>query len=143
MLQHWWVWAVLAAILAAIEALAPGWVFLGLALGAGALALTLLIGGPRGAACARQRSRRSDGALRSQSGAGRRCFRSGDVITAARKASGLKVVLNIRGSSNGGDAANLPRTPLGQCVAGHNRGGGGTAVELTACSGFVGIVAPL
>ena len=34
MLQHWWVWAVLAAILAAIEALAPGWVFLGLALGA-------------------------------------------------------------------------------------------------------------
>lgn len=52
MLQHWWVWAVLAAILAAIEALAPGWVFLGLALGAGALALTLLIGGPLAAAAA-------------------------------------------------------------------------------------------
>lgn len=42
----WWVWAVAAAVLAAAEALAPGWVFLGFALGAAALALALAAGGP-------------------------------------------------------------------------------------------------
>jgi membrane protein implicated in regulation of membrane protease activity len=46
MLGLWWVWAVAAALLAAIEVLAPGWVFLGFALGAAALSLTLLVGGP-------------------------------------------------------------------------------------------------
>ncbi len=46
MLGLWWVWAVAAVVLAALEALLPGWIFLGFALGAGAMALLLLVGGP-------------------------------------------------------------------------------------------------
>jgi membrane protein implicated in regulation of membrane protease activity len=46
MLGVWWVWAVAAAVLAALEALLPGWVLLGFAIGAAALALALLAGGP-------------------------------------------------------------------------------------------------
>jgi membrane protein implicated in regulation of membrane protease activity len=46
MWSAWWVWAVAAAALAALELAAPGWVFLGFALGAAAVALTLVVGGP-------------------------------------------------------------------------------------------------
>lgn len=48
----WWVWAVAAAVLAGLEAVAPGWVFLGFALGAAAMALTLFAGGPLAGAVA-------------------------------------------------------------------------------------------
>ncbi|MBP7240671.1 hypothetical protein [Amaricoccus sp.] len=46
MLGTWWFWAVAAAVLAVAEALAPGWVFLGFALGAAGMSLWLLAGGP-------------------------------------------------------------------------------------------------
>jgi len=38
----WWIWAAAALLLAIIEVLAPGFVFLGFAIGAGAVALILL-----------------------------------------------------------------------------------------------------
>ena len=38
----WWVWAAASLVLAIIEVLAPGFVFLGFAIGAGAVALILL-----------------------------------------------------------------------------------------------------
>lgn len=46
MLGTWWIWAVAAVVLAVAEALSPGWVFLGFALGAAILSLFLLAGGP-------------------------------------------------------------------------------------------------
>ncbi|MBP7001984.1 hypothetical protein [Amaricoccus sp.] len=46
MLGTWWFWAVVAAILAGAEALAPGWVFLGFAVGAAGMSLWVLAGGP-------------------------------------------------------------------------------------------------
>lgn len=45
MWAEWWVWAAGGLILAVLEVLAPGYVFLGFAIGAGFTALTLLIGG--------------------------------------------------------------------------------------------------
>ncbi len=42
----WWVWAVAGLVLGVLEALAPGYVFLGFALGAGLVAAILLFGGP-------------------------------------------------------------------------------------------------
>jgi membrane protein implicated in regulation of membrane protease activity len=48
----WWAWALAACGLAALELVAPGWVFLGFALGAAALAAILGFGGPGAAAIA-------------------------------------------------------------------------------------------
>lgn len=42
----WWVWAIAAVALAAIEVVVPGFIFLGFALGAAALAVLFLVGGP-------------------------------------------------------------------------------------------------
>lgn len=44
--MSWWLWAVAGLILAALEVVAPAWVFLGFALGALALGLLLWVGGP-------------------------------------------------------------------------------------------------
>ncbi len=44
--QLWWAWAVAAGVLAIVEVLVPGYVFLGFAAGAVAAALLLLVGGP-------------------------------------------------------------------------------------------------
>lgn len=46
MMGSWWVWAVGALVLGAVEMLAPGFIFLGFAIGAGVIALLLLFGGP-------------------------------------------------------------------------------------------------
>lgn len=46
----WWIWVAIAVALGALELLAPAWLFLGFALGAGAVALLLLVGGPMSAA---------------------------------------------------------------------------------------------
>lgn len=46
LLAQWWVWMIGAIALAFLEVVAPGYVFLGFALGAGATGLVLLIGGP-------------------------------------------------------------------------------------------------
>jgi membrane protein implicated in regulation of membrane protease activity len=43
---EWWVWGVAAIILAVGEVLLPSFVLLGFAIGAGAVALVLLVGGP-------------------------------------------------------------------------------------------------
>ena len=43
---EWWVWAVAAVLLAILEILAPASLMLGLAIGAGIVALLLLVGGP-------------------------------------------------------------------------------------------------
>ena len=43
--SEWWVWAAGALILAIIEVLVPGYVFLGFAIGAGIMALVFLLGG--------------------------------------------------------------------------------------------------
>lgn len=48
----WWTWAVAALVLGLLELLAPSFFFLGVALGAAAVALLLLVGGPVGAALA-------------------------------------------------------------------------------------------
>ncbi len=48
----WWVWAVAGLVLAILEVLAPGWIFLGFAIGAGVTALLLAAGGPFSAAMA-------------------------------------------------------------------------------------------
>ena len=47
--NEWWVWAVAGLVLAILEVVVPGWIFLGFALGAGATALLLAAGGPLGA----------------------------------------------------------------------------------------------
>lgn len=41
----WWVWAAAALLLAIVEVLVPGFVFLGFAIGAAAVALILLVSG--------------------------------------------------------------------------------------------------
>ncbi|KNG95148.1 NfeD family protein [Pseudaestuariivita atlantica] len=46
MMTTWWAWAAAALVLGVIEMLAPGFVFLGFAIGAGVVALLLLVGGP-------------------------------------------------------------------------------------------------
>ncbi len=46
----WWVWAAAGLVLAILEVLAPGWIFLGFAIGAGLTGLLLLVGGPLSAA---------------------------------------------------------------------------------------------
>lgn len=43
---QWWVWAVAALILGILEILAPAFLLLGFAIGAGAVSILLLIGGP-------------------------------------------------------------------------------------------------
>jgi len=45
-ISEWWVWAVTALVLGILEMLAPAFVLLGFAGGAGVIALGLLIGGP-------------------------------------------------------------------------------------------------
>lgn len=42
----WWTWALAALVLAILEVLAPAFVLLGFALGAGVVALLFLVGGP-------------------------------------------------------------------------------------------------
>ena len=44
MFTTWWVWALFALLLAALELLAPAYVFLGFAIGAGLVAVGLLTG---------------------------------------------------------------------------------------------------
>lgn len=43
---EWWVWGVAAIVLAIGEVILPTFVLLGFAIGAGAVALVLLVGGP-------------------------------------------------------------------------------------------------
>ncbi|MEO0829417.1 MAG: hypothetical protein AAFY03_03050 [Pseudomonadota bacterium] len=45
----WWTWMAAAFVLAILEMLAPGWILLGFAIGAGGTGLILLIGGPMAA----------------------------------------------------------------------------------------------
>lgn len=49
LVTFWWVWAVLALVLVALEIIVPGYVFLGFAIGAAALSIVLWAGGPFGA----------------------------------------------------------------------------------------------
>jgi membrane protein implicated in regulation of membrane protease activity len=42
----WWIWGAAAVVLAVGEVLLPGFVLLGFAIGAGLVALILLVGGP-------------------------------------------------------------------------------------------------
>lgn len=51
-MSHWWMWLVAGLVLAGLEALVPAWAFLGFALGALAVGLLLLAGGPLGGAMA-------------------------------------------------------------------------------------------
>ena len=46
MLSEWWFWAAAAIVLAIGEVLMPAYVLLGFAIGAAAMALVLIIGGP-------------------------------------------------------------------------------------------------
>lgn len=46
LLELWWVWAAFALILAILEVFAPGYIFLGFAVGAGLTSLAMLAGGP-------------------------------------------------------------------------------------------------
>lgn len=46
MWDQWWVWAVAAILLAVGEVILPSFVLLGFAIGAGVVALVLLVGGP-------------------------------------------------------------------------------------------------
>ena len=46
MLSEWWFWAAAAIVLAIGEVLMPAYVLLGFAVGAAAVALVLIIGGP-------------------------------------------------------------------------------------------------
>jgi membrane protein implicated in regulation of membrane protease activity len=46
MWAEWWVWGAAAVLLAVGEVLLPSFVLLGFAIGAGAVALLLLVGGP-------------------------------------------------------------------------------------------------
>ena len=50
--MSWWAWALAACWFAALELVAPGWVFLGFAFGAAAVAAILGFGGPGAAAIA-------------------------------------------------------------------------------------------
>lgn len=50
--NEWWAWAIAGLVLAILEVVVPGWVFLGFALGAGATALLLAVGGPVGGSMA-------------------------------------------------------------------------------------------
>jgi membrane protein implicated in regulation of membrane protease activity len=43
--SEWWAWAIFGLILAILEVLVPGAIFLGFAAGAGSLALLLAVGG--------------------------------------------------------------------------------------------------
>ncbi|MFD0982006.1 MULTISPECIES: NfeD family protein [Tropicimonas] len=45
----WWAWVIAGLVLAILEVLAPGWIFLGFAVGALATGLLLWVGGPLGA----------------------------------------------------------------------------------------------
>jgi len=42
----WWIWGAAAFLLGIVEIIAPGFFFVGFAVGAGAVALLLLFGGP-------------------------------------------------------------------------------------------------
>ncbi|MCA0962464.1 NfeD family protein [Salipiger bermudensis] len=44
MIYDWWVWMAAAVLLLVLEVLAPGFIFLGFAIGAGAIGLWLLAG---------------------------------------------------------------------------------------------------
>ena len=44
-LFHWWVWAGIALVLGILEMVAPAFILLGFAIGAGVVTLLLLIGG--------------------------------------------------------------------------------------------------
>ena len=46
MWAEWWIWAVAAILLAVGEVILPSFVLLGFAIGAAAIALILLVGGP-------------------------------------------------------------------------------------------------
>jgi len=46
MAGEWWIWASAALVLAVAEVILPGFVLLGFAIGAGVVALILLVGGP-------------------------------------------------------------------------------------------------
>jgi len=46
MAGEWWLWASAALVLAVAEVILPGFVLLGFAIGAGVVALILLVGGP-------------------------------------------------------------------------------------------------
>lgn len=43
---EWWVWAVAALVLGILEILAPAFLLLGFAIGAGVISVLLLLGGP-------------------------------------------------------------------------------------------------
>lgn len=43
---EWWVWAVAALVMGILEILAPAFVLLGFAIGAGVVSILLLVGGP-------------------------------------------------------------------------------------------------
>ena len=43
---NWWVWAIAALVLLVLEIVAPAFILLGFAIGAGAVGGLLLIGGP-------------------------------------------------------------------------------------------------
>ena len=43
---EWWVWMSGAVVLGVLEIIVPGYVFLGFGIGAAAIGLTLLVGGP-------------------------------------------------------------------------------------------------
>lgn len=45
LLQTWWIWGVAALVLAIIEVVLPSYIFLGFAIGAGLVALLILIDG--------------------------------------------------------------------------------------------------
>lgn len=46
--SEWWVWASMALVLAILEVLVPGFIFLGFAIGAGVMSVALLILGTGG-----------------------------------------------------------------------------------------------
>ncbi len=46
--QHWWVWMSAAVVMATLEVLAPGYIFLGFAAGAMAVGALLLVSVPLG-----------------------------------------------------------------------------------------------
>ncbi|MDV7143796.1 hypothetical protein R3X27_14005 [Tropicimonas sp. TH_r6] len=50
--NEWWAWAAAGLVLAILEVFAPGWIFLGFAVGAGVTALLLAMGGALGGALA-------------------------------------------------------------------------------------------
>jgi len=44
--QRWWAWGLVAALFGILELLAPGYIFLGFAIGASAMAAAFLVGDP-------------------------------------------------------------------------------------------------